>query len=406
MKTNFCIRCLLLTMITAIFITLPCMRTVFASVQTIEADGYYIIGDGPDENHSVAKNRAKMDAKRSAAEKAGIFVESLTEVKNGQLTKDEINTISAQVLQIDSEKITPEVIGETIRYCCHIVAKVDSSNVMNKLKQDRQNLYKAVEQNKRQQQELAAVKNELAELKTRYKLSNEKQQREINNNISKNEDRFTAINWLEKGNDSYLLGNKQKALECYQNAVQLNPNYDAAWSSLASVNIIIGNYHEAKECYQKSIQINPDSDVSWCMLGVTYDGLGNKQKAKECYQRAIQINPNSDVSWCILGTFQISLGDYQTAKESYQKAIKINPNYDTALAMLGFTYYNLGSKQKAQECYQRSLQINSNNDTTWCSLGIIYYNSGNKQKAKECLQKALQINPNNSLVQKAIRILK
>ena len=74
MKTNFCIRCLLLTMITAIFITLPCMSTVFASVQTIEADGYYIIGDGPDENHSVAKNRAKMDAKRSAAEKAGIFV--------------------------------------------------------------------------------------------------------------------------------------------------------------------------------------------------------------------------------------------------------------------------------------------------------------------------------------------
>ena len=258
-------------------------------------------------------------------------------------------------MQIDSEKITPEVIGETIRYCCHIVAKVDSSNVMNKLKQDRQNLYKAVEQNKRQQQELAAVKNELAELKTRYKLSNEKQQREINNNISKNEDRFTAINWLEKGNDSYLLGNNQKALECYQNAVQLNPNYDAAWISLASVNIIIGNYHEAKECYQK----------------------------------AIQINPNSDVSWCILGTFQISLGDYQTAKESYQKAIKINPNFDTALAMLGFTYYNLGSKQKAQECYQRSLQINSNNDTTWCSLGIIYYNSGNKQKAKECLQKAL-----------------
>ena len=164
MKTNFCIKRLLSATITVAFVTLPCMSTVFASVQTIEADGYYIIGDGPDENHSVAKNRAKMDAKRSAAEKAGIFVESLTEVKNGQLTKDEINTISAQVLQIDSEKITPEVIGETIRYCCHIVAKVDSSNVNNKLQQDKQKLYEAVEQNKRQQKELDALKKELAEL--------------------------------------------------------------------------------------------------------------------------------------------------------------------------------------------------------------------------------------------------
>lgn len=125
-----------------------------AEVQTVEADGYYIIGDGPDENHSVAKERARLDAKRIAAEKTGVFVESLSVVKNGQLTKDEILTITTQILRIESEKITPEVIGETIRYRCHIVAKVDSSNITEELLNNRKKLYEAVQENKRLLEEL------------------------------------------------------------------------------------------------------------------------------------------------------------------------------------------------------------------------------------------------------------
>ena len=406
MKTNSYIHRLSLAVITVTFIILSSVGTALAAIQTIEADGYYIIGDGPDENHSIAKSRARMDAKRSAAEKAGVFVEGLTEVKNGQLTKDEINTISAQVLHVESEKITPEVIGETVRYSCHIVAKVDSSSVINQLKQDRQNLYKATEQNKRQQQELDAVKKELADLKARYKASNEKQQQEINKDISKNEERFTAIDWLEKGNASYLLGNKQKAQECYQKAVQTNPNYDAAWMSLGSSYGILGNYKKAKECYQKALQINPNLDASWCLLGATYYSLADYQKAQECYQSSIRINPNSDISWCLLGVTYNSLGIYQKAKECYQRAIQINPNDDQYWNNIGATYCNLGNYQKGIEYNLKALQLNPNNDMALGCLGYAYYKLGNKQKAKECCQKSLKINPNNNFVHKLLSMLR
>ena len=36
----------------------------FAEVRVIEADGYYIMGDGPEENAAVAKERARADARR------------------------------------------------------------------------------------------------------------------------------------------------------------------------------------------------------------------------------------------------------------------------------------------------------------------------------------------------------
>lgn len=399
MKTNISIRCLLFIVIMSVsFINLPENQICSAEVQTIEADGYYIIGDGPDENHSVAKNRAKLEAKRSAAEKTGIFVESLTEVKNGQLTKDEINTISAQVLQIVSEKITPEIIGETVRYCCHIVAKVDSESVIEKLRQDRQKLYEAVEQNKRQQQELDAVKKELSELKARYKGADEQQQQEINKDIGKNENRIKAIELVESGHECFRSGDYKKAHDYYQKAVQINPNYDDAWSTLGSSYCKLGDYKKGKECYQKAISIKPNTGGYWLLLGASYKGLKDYQKAKESFEKAISINNNSDFSWGVLGVLYLELDNNQMAKECFLKSIRINPNYAPYWANLGLTYFKLKDYNKTKESYQKAIQIYPNYDDYWGCLGATYYFTGDYQKAKDCYEKALQINPNNDIV--------
>ena len=138
---------LVISMLCSLVVLVSVPPKASAEVQTVEADGYYIIGDGPDENHSMAKKRARLDAKRIAAEKTGVFVEGLSIVKNGKLTRDEILTITAQILKIESEKITPEVIGDTIRYRCHIVAKVDSSNITEELLSNRTKLRTAVQDN-------------------------------------------------------------------------------------------------------------------------------------------------------------------------------------------------------------------------------------------------------------------
>ncbi|WP_074696914.1 hypothetical protein [Selenomonas sp. KH1T6] len=83
----------------------------FAEVRVIEADGYYIMGDGPEENAAVAKERARADARRAASEQAGLYVAGMTEVKKGKLTRDEIRTISVAVMEVKEDNVTPEVGG-------------------------------------------------------------------------------------------------------------------------------------------------------------------------------------------------------------------------------------------------------------------------------------------------------
>ncbi len=306
-----------------------CGKSVaLAKIQTVEADGYYTIGDGPDENHSVAKERARMDAHRQATEKGGVFIESVTEVRNNQLVKDEINTIAAQVLKIQNEKITVEVVNDTvIRYHCHIVALVDSDNVTAKLTQDRQRLYEAMEQNKRLEQELNAINKEMAKLKARYMTSNEKKRQEIDLKIKQNEEKFTAANWFKKGLDFYEKNNYQKAIECYKKAIESNPKFAYAWNGLGVAYGKLGSYQKEIEYYQKAIELNPNISMAWNTLGVAYGNLENHQKEIECCQKAIELSPNFAAAWNNLGNVFFAQGYYQKAKEHYQKAIESNPKF-------------------------------------------------------------------------------
>lgn len=76
------------------------MISVSAEKRLIEADGYAIVGDDPEENPLVAQERARKDAKRAASEKAGVYVESVTEVRSGVVTKDVVRTVSANILDV------------------------------------------------------------------------------------------------------------------------------------------------------------------------------------------------------------------------------------------------------------------------------------------------------------------
>ena len=148
--------------------------TLFAEQKIIEADGYSIMGDGPEENPAVAKERAKQNAKQAASEKAGIYVESLSEVRKGLLTRDEIRTISTNVIEVRSAEITPEILGGVaVKYNCHITVVVDTDSIDRQLRKDRKKMEESVRSNKKLEAENARVLDELTRLKARYKKADE-----------------------------------------------------------------------------------------------------------------------------------------------------------------------------------------------------------------------------------------
>lgn len=73
-----------------------------AEVQTFIATHTYILGDH--DSKDDARQRCLLEAKRKVLEQAGVYMESASEAKDFQLTKDKITSFAAAVMQVKDTK--------------------------------------------------------------------------------------------------------------------------------------------------------------------------------------------------------------------------------------------------------------------------------------------------------------
>ena len=410
--------------------------TTFAAKKVIVADGYAIMGDGPEENPAVAQERARKDAKRAASEKAGVYVESLTEVKNGMLTKDEIRTISANILEVQSDPVTAEVLaGTAIKYTCHITVLVDTDIVVAQLRKGKDKLEDAVKLNQDQEVYTAQNDAELAALKEKYKkAATETEKIEINKEVKRNEEKFTATQLNSKGAMRYQLDDLDGAAEYFNKAIETDPQYSAPWSGLGWIHNDRQEYDKAIECFQKAvalydafapawngmgcaynykgtiehkpeyyekaieycqkaIQLDPNYEAPWNNLGYAYDKLKNHEKAIECYNKAISLDAKDAIPWSNIGNAYEGLGNLDKAIECYNKALSINPDYANAWNNLGYAASRKGDHDKAMEHFQKAIDLDANYAAPWNGMGFIYNFKQDFKKALECCKKAVKIDP-------------
>lgn len=161
---------------------------ICAQEYTIEAVGTYMIGDGPEENINIAKERARTEAFRQASEQAGVYVESYSKVQNAALTHDDVEIISAQVCKVKNEKIEPVIVENHIQIKCSILAVVNTANIdLKAILADK----KAVTQVKELQNKINNLQIENQKLKEQYKNTTDTYDREqINKQIIENGVKF------------------------------------------------------------------------------------------------------------------------------------------------------------------------------------------------------------------------
>lgn len=154
-----------------------------------------------------------------------------------------------------------------------------------------------------------------------------------------------------------------------------------------------GNYEKALECFNKSIEMNPDNARVYYSMGLVYDDTGSFDRAIECYQKSLEIDPNDVKVYIGLGNAFEEKNDFDTAIECYYHALEIDPNYTEAYFNLGKAYFNQGKHNKAIECYRKVLDKNPSDTRTCNNLGLAYFNIGSYEEAIECYKKVLEFPP-------------
>lgn len=112
-----------MTYLRIVFMLLFIPFCAFAETTLIVSEGSYNMGDG--ETPTVAESRALLNAKRTALEQAGTYIESYSKTKNYQLTADEVKVIASGLMQVTILEKKRTVVGDGFNFWVKIEARVN-----------------------------------------------------------------------------------------------------------------------------------------------------------------------------------------------------------------------------------------------------------------------------------------
>src|ERR1043165_6190546 len=221
---------------------------------------------------------------------------------------------------------------------------------------------------------------------------------------------------------------RKKAIDYYQQAISIDPNYALAYAELANAYSILGNdgvidpqeaVHRAEDAGVKALEL--DADLSEAHNALAY----NKQLAWEWaeaereYKHAIELNPNyadAHASYStflsLLGRREQAIGEAKRAKELDPISIRINigvfitlfmtREYDQALDILrqmheldpnhplthiysGYTYAAMGRYPEAIAAYKEGMRPGNIDESLRLYLGYAYAKAGQREQAQAIL---------------------
>jgi tetratricopeptide (TPR) repeat protein len=92
--------------------------------------------------------------------------------------------------------------------------------------------------------------------------------------------------WFKEGNKNYNNGNYQKAIECYDQAIKLNPQLKEGLCNKGIALCRLGKYQDAIDAFDQAIDICPNYSKAWRSKGHVLEAMGREDEAKQAFQNA------------------------------------------------------------------------------------------------------------------------
>ena len=204
--------------------------------------------------------------------------------------------------------------------------------------------------------------------------------------------------WMAHYNLGIVLseeGDTDQAIDHYQHAVALRPDYAEAHYNLGRLLVEQGRLDDAVAHYEKAVEINPGDPEAQNNLGITLFGIGRVGDAILHYQKALEIQPDYAEASCNLANALISKGDFDGAIARYRVCLAAIPDQAEAQYNLASALLRNGRTDEAIIHYQKVLQLYPENADAHANLGSAFLAKGGVRDAVAEYRKAIEMSPEN-----------
>jgi TolB-like protein/class 3 adenylate cyclase/Tfp pilus assembly protein PilF len=226
----------------------------------------------------------------------------------------------------------------------------------------------------------------------------------------------------------------RKAIECYEQAIAVEPGYAQAYAMSAAAYSYLGssgqmlphtafeivhrfadkaleldssiaeshiakasaylfydwNWEAAHDALQKAVQLNPGAVEAYELLSFYYVIVGQKSKAVEVLEQAEQLDPLSPVVLQSLGNIYVMNERYDDGIRQADKLIEMNPRMRISIEMKGWATGMKGDWQAALKFFEEVHRLTNHPLKGLMGLGFAYAQLDMKEKAMEVIHKMEQ----------------
>ncbi len=202
--------------------------------------------------------------------------------------------------------------------------------------------------------------------------------------------------WNNLGICRQRRGQFPQAVAAYRQVLALESQNAGVMANLGTVLREMGELTEAIELLRAAADLEPAIASHRINLGIAYWNQGNFSEAERTLNEALARAPNDADAAFNLGNALHGLGRQREAIERYRQAIGIRPAYTDALINLGNVHTELGEFASGIEAYDAALRLQPDSVVALNNAACLMRLLGHIDAAETALRRALQLDPGNA----------
>ncbi|MCI0415957.1 protein kinase [bacterium] len=238
----------------------------------------------------------------------------------------------------------------------------------------------------------------------RVKLTGEQEQ-QLQKNYTENVEAYRLYlkgrYYLNRRNEESFL----KAIESFQEAIAMDPDYALAYAGLADCYALLSNwgfwpakegYPKAKNAALKALSLDnslAEAYISLATVKSSYEW--NWKEAEADFLRGLQLNPNYATGHLWYSFYLLLIGRNEESLKEVQQAQVLDPLSLIINANRGYTLYVSRRYPEAREAIEKTLELDPNFAIAYEYLAYTQVQQKRYSEAVQSLRKALRISPDN-----------
>ncbi|MEC9309131.1 MAG: tetratricopeptide repeat protein, partial [Chloroflexota bacterium] len=145
-------------------------------------------------------------------------------------------------------------------------------------------------------------------------------------------DSSDPMTYFNRGNAFYDLREYQQAIDNYNQAITLDPDYSDAYKNRGATYSVLQEYGQAIDNYNHAISFDSSDPMTYFNRGNAFYDLREYQQAIDNYNQVISIDPTNMDAYYSRGRAYDELGEHETAIADYDRTTPIDPTIAIQIA--------------------------------------------------------------------------